>query len=132
MYSHQIVPPGQIVEPAAPRAERHVWERTGWLLAAAGALIAAAAVVLALTLSGSSHSRTVHHAAPAATHSAAPAATSLPRFTAPLIPKGYYRDPTTHELIQIHAAQSLPRFTAPLIPKGYYRDPTTHELIPIH
>ena len=95
MYSHQIVPPAQVVEPARPRVERPAWLRTPSLAAFVAALILAAAVVLALTLSGNGHVRTSFHKAPAATRAAPPV-------TPPLVPHGYVRVPTTHALIPIH------------------------------
>ena len=94
MYSHQIVPPAQAVEPVRPRVEKPVWLRTPSLAAVAAAVILAAAVVLAVTLSGNGRIHTSFHKAPAATR-------SFPRFTPPLVPSGYIRVPTTHQLIPV-------------------------------
>lgn len=95
MYSHQIVPPAQVVEPARPRVEKPVWLRAPSLAAMVATLILATAVALALTLGGSSRIHTSFHKAP-------PATQSLPRFTAPLVPHGYVRVPETHQLLPIH------------------------------
>ena len=95
MYSHQIAPPAQAVEPVRPRVEKPVWLRPPSLAAFVAVLILAGAVVLALTLSGTSRVHTSFHKAP-------PVARSFPRFTAPLVPNGYIRIPETHQLIPIH------------------------------
>jgi hypothetical protein len=95
MYSHQIVPPAQGVEPVRPQVEKPVWLRAPSLAAMVATLILATAVVLALTLSGSSRIHTSFHKAP-------PATQSLPRFTPPLAPHGYVRVPETHQLLPVH------------------------------
>ena len=95
MYSHQITPPAQAVEPVRPRVERPAWLRTPSLAAFVAALILATSVVLAVTLSGSSRIHTSFHKPPAATQ-------SVPRFTPSPVPHGYVRVPMTHQLIPIH------------------------------
>jgi hypothetical protein len=94
MYSHQIVPSAQVVEPVRPPVERPVWLRPPSLAALVAVVILAGAVVLALTLSGSSRIHRSFHKAPPATQAA-------PRFTPPLVPHGYIRVPDTHRLIPL-------------------------------
>lgn len=94
MYSQQIVQPAPVVEPARPRLERPVWLRAPSLFAMSAVLILAVAVALALIFSGNSRIHTSIHKVPAATQSA-------PHFTPPLVPHGYVRIPTTHQLIPL-------------------------------
>ncbi len=98
MYSHQIVPPAQVVEPVRPRVEKPVWLRAPSLAAFVAAVILATAVVLALTLSGTSRVHAAFHKAPAG-------AQPLPSFTPPLVPAGYVRIPETHQLIPIRSGR---------------------------
>jgi hypothetical protein len=155
MYSHQIVSPASAVEPVRPRVQKPVWLRPPSVLAALAVLILAGAVVLALTLSGTSRIHTAFHKAPPVTHpasavsaSTAPKGYVLDRFDHQLIPvqtstatsptaaKGYVLDRFDREAIPVQSsaasAQAAPRFTPPLVPKGYVRATDTHQLIPIH
>ncbi len=98
MYSHQIAPPAQAVEPVRPRVEKPVWLRAPSLAAFVAAVILATAVALALTLSGTGRVHTAFHKAPASTQ-------SVPRFTPPLVPAGYVRIPETHQLIPVRTGR---------------------------
>lgn len=95
MYSHQIVPPAQTVEPATPRPVKPIVLRPPTLAAAAAVAILAAAVILALTLSGTSRIHT-------STHRVAAAAPPKPRAVPPVVPRGFVRVPTTHQVIAVH------------------------------